>query len=176
MKTVADVMTTQPACCTPESAVVEAARLMRDHDCGVVPVVESMETRRLVGVVTDRDIVVRLVAEGRSLPEAVVRDCLTAQVRTLPPDATLEACRRTMEQSGIRRVPIVDGSGKIVGIVALADVAEEIPEAELGRTLTEVSEPDSRQLYSEVNEDTRAGAHITPVDDPVAQRAIVPPT
>ena len=165
MATLADVMTRHPICCTPRDSVVDAARIMRDEDCGIVPIVEDRSTMRLVGVATDRDIVIRAIANGRNPYECTVRECATERVHALPAEASLKECRQLMESRQIRRVPVVDESQTLIGIVAMADLAEEVDDDKLGELLTEVSEPDSRQLYSEVNEDNRAGETVTDVMD-----------
>jgi CBS domain-containing protein len=172
MATVADIMTPNPTCCTPRSSMLEAARIMRDHDCGIVPIVEDETTMRLVGVITDRDIVVRLIAEGRNPLESSVSDCITRGVHTLHPNDSLRDCRQLMEGQHVRRIPIVDGSDRLIGIVAMADLAEEIEDDKLGKTLAEVSEPDNRQLYSEVHEDTSTGNTITSDTDPVNEHSV----
>lgn len=176
MPNLGDIMTANPTACTPDATATQAARTMRDHDCGIVPVVEDPGTMRLVGVVTDRDIAVRLAAEGRDPAVASVQECWTQQVASLPITAGIDECRRLMEARQVRRVPIVDEQGALVGIVSMADLAQEVSDQALGITLAEVSEPDRRQLYGEVNETSQTGNTVTWVDDPVAQRAIIPPS
>jgi CBS domain-containing protein len=170
MATLADVMTRRPICCIPTDNVVDAARIMRDEDCGIVPIVEDMTTMRLVGVVTDRDIVIRCVSQGRNPKECTVGEIGTERVHALPAGASLKECRQLMESCQVRRVPVVDESEMLIGIVSMADLAEELDDAKLGHTLTEISEPDSRHLFSEVNEDKRSGGTMTSITDEKQRR------
>ncbi len=138
---VKDVMTANPACSTRETPLHEVARLMLDHDCGEIPIVESHERKATVGVVTDRDIVCRVVAKGQNPTEATAEDAMTSPAVTVTPDTALEECSRIMEQKQIRRVPVVDENGLCVGIVALADIALQAKSGMAGEVVKEVSEP-----------------------------------
>jgi CBS domain-containing protein len=116
-----DVMTRDPRTVTPETSARDAARLMKDEDVGIIPVVEG-DSCRLVGVVTDRDLAVRLIAEGRD-GETRVRDVMSGgKIATCTPDQDLNAAMDTMASEQLRRIPIVDERGSLVGIVAQADV------------------------------------------------------
>ena len=140
-----ELMTTSPACCTPESTVREAARLMLEHDCGCIPVVEK-GTNRLVGVVTDRDIACRCVAEGKG-PDARVQEIMTTDPRCCHPEDDVAAVEQIMMQAQIRRVPVVDARGDCVGMIAQADLAvkdEKVSDSELGRVVERISEPGHR--------------------------------
>jgi CBS domain-containing protein len=170
MATVAEIMTRNPETVTPDSSLMEVARIMRDHDTGIVPIVESGGTLRLVGVITDRDIVIRAVADGKT--DGRAEDCMTDRVQWLTPEASTDECMRLMEGSQVRRIPIVDASMRLVGIVSMADLADVVSEDRLGNTLEEISEPDSRQLYSEVNELGRAGNQVQPVQTPTDKQDI----
>ena len=118
-----DIMTAHPAHVTPGDPIGTAAALMREHDVGIIPVVDNHVTLRLVGVVTDRDIVVRCVAHHHDLG-CSVRDHMTAHsVRAVYPDESLDEVLATMERARIRRVPVVDDDGRLVGIIAQADLA-----------------------------------------------------
>jgi CBS domain-containing protein len=139
-----DVMTTDPACCTPESTAREAARMMRDNDCGCVPVVEG-DSKRVVGVVTDRDIACRCVAEGKG-PETAVREIMTKDPQCCHPGDDIAAVEQTMMQAQVRRVPVVDAKGNCVGMIAQADLAlndEAANDSEIGRVVERISEPGS---------------------------------
>lgn len=141
-----ELMTTSPACCTPESTVREAARLMLEHDCGCIPVVEKGGTR-LVGVVTDRDIACRCVAEGGG-PQTPVKEVMTADPRCCHPEDDVAAVEQIMMQAQIRRVPVVDARGDCVGMIAQADLAVHegaASESELGRVVERISEPGHRE-------------------------------
>lgn len=137
--TVASVMTAAPACCTPNSSLPEVARLMVDNDCGEIPVVEDMVSRKLAGVITDRDIATRIVAEGRNSAEARASDCMTSPCVSVTTDTSLNGCCDVMEANKIRRVPVVDDQGGVVGIVSLADVVRNASAATTAAVVKEVS-------------------------------------
>jgi CBS-domain-containing membrane protein len=117
---VRDIMTPRPRCRSPDAMLEEAARMMLETDVGEIPV--SDEGLRAVGVITDRDIVVRCVATGGDPRNTSVQSCMTAPALTLTEDASLEECARLMAGQQLRRVPIVDANGTICGIVAQADL------------------------------------------------------
>jgi CBS domain-containing protein len=119
---VQDVMTRDPRTVSPEASAREAATIMREEDVGIVPVVEGS---RLIGVVTDRDLAVRLVADGRD-GNTTVRDVMSSRkIATCRPDEDLERVMDTMAREQVRRIPIVDERGSLVGIVAQADVVRK---------------------------------------------------
>jgi CBS domain-containing protein len=134
-----DLMTKDPACCTPETGLQEVARLMVDNDCGEIPVVDSKRTMRPVGVVTDRDIVVRSVAEGSNPLEMEAGDVMSSPVVTVSPDTSVEDVADRMEEHQLRRVPVVDDAGTICGIVAQADIARHANPREVAEVVKEVS-------------------------------------
>ena len=136
---VKDIMTPDPACCTPNSKLQEAAQMMVDHDCGEIPVVDDLENYMPVGVVTDRDIVCRTVAKGLNPLEMQVADCMSAPLVSVTPEHSLDKCYQVLEENQIRRVPVVDDAGRICGIVALADIAERASKADSGEVLQQVS-------------------------------------
>jgi len=138
---VKDVMTANPACCTPDTRLPEVAKLMVDNDCGEIPVVENKESRIPVGVVTDRDIVCRTVAKDKNPLELTAADCMSTSIVTVTPDTPVQECCRIMEEKQIRRVPVVDANGACCGIVALADLAREAKSGVAGQVVKEVSEP-----------------------------------
>jgi CBS domain-containing protein len=140
---VSDIMTPDPACCTPESTAREAATLMKEHDCGSIPVVENQQSKRLVGTVTDRDLAVRGLAAGKG-PETRVRELMTEAPVTCGPNDEVEIVREVMVARLVRRVPVVDENGKVVGIVAQADIAREegaASDQEVGRIVEAISDP-----------------------------------
>ncbi len=138
---VKDVMTPDPACCTPETSLTEVAGLMVENDCGEIPVVESNSSRLPLGVITDRDIVCRIVATGDNPAEKTAADCMSTNVITVTPDTSLEECCQIMEGKLIRRVPVADEKGNICGIVSLADIARQAQKSVTGEVVKEVSEP-----------------------------------
>jgi CBS domain-containing protein len=138
-------MTPDPACCTPDSTAREAATLMREHDCGSIPVVEGSQSKRLIGTVTDRDLAVRGLAAGKG-PETPVRELMTEAPITTAPDDEIEVVREVMVSRMVRRVPVVDENGTVVGIVAQADIAREdgaASDQEVGRIVEAISDPRS---------------------------------
>jgi CBS domain-containing protein len=140
---VGDIMTPDPACCTPESTAREVAMLMKEHDCGSIPVVENQEKRRLVGTVTDRDLAIRGLAAGKG-PETPVRQLMTIAPITSAPEDEVETVREVMIARRVRRVPVVDRNGAVVGIVAQADIALEegaASDQEVGRIVEAISDP-----------------------------------
>ena len=136
-----DLMTANPACCTPDSTAQQAAQLMEENDCGCIPVVEDEESRFLVGVVTDRDIALRGVAQGRS-PETPIRDLMSTDVSAVRPEDELAAIEELMAELQVRRVPVVDEDGCCIGIIAQADLALEDQESDgvVGHVVEKISE------------------------------------
>ena len=134
-----EIMSKNPRSVTPETAIQEAARLMKDENVGVLPVVESASSKRLLGVITDRDITVRVVAEGRS--SASVRDAMTSGVKTAKADDSMKDVMALMADEQVRRVPIVDDRGELVGIVAQADIVLEGDDKRAEETIEEISRP-----------------------------------
>lgn len=136
-----DVMTSNPAVCTPDMPIEQVARLMVQHNCGEIPVVDRAE--RPVGVITDRDIVCRLVAQGRNPLAYTAEFCMTDPVVTVRDDATLAEVLSVMERHQIRRVPVVDNEGACVGIVSQADLAWSSRESDVAQLVREVSRDSS---------------------------------
>jgi CBS domain-containing protein len=140
---VSDIMTPDPACCTPGTTAREVALLMKEYDCGAIPVVDAMETKRLIGIVTDRDLAIRGLAESKG-PETATRELMSSAPIASAPDDEVEVVREVMVARMVRRVPVVDGNGVIVGIVAQADIAIEegaASDQEVGRIVEAISEP-----------------------------------
>ena len=133
------VMTPNPACCTAATPLRDVARLMRDHDCGQIPVVD--EAQRPIGVVTDRDIAMRVVAEGRSTNDATAGDAMSRPACTITTETSLADCVTLMESEQVRRVPVVDAGGKLAGIVSIADLALAGKRDATAEVVREVSEP-----------------------------------
>jgi CBS domain-containing protein len=138
---VKEVMTADPACCVPETGLQEVAKMMVDHDCGEIPVVESKEKKHPVGVITDRDIVCRTVALGTNPLDLTVGDCMSKPCVTVTPEMSVEECSKILEENKIRRVPVVDTAGSCCGIVALADIALNTQSGIAGEVVKEVSQP-----------------------------------
>lgn len=136
---ISEIMTRDPACGVPESSLEEIARLMVQKDCGAIPIVRDRESRKLVGVVTDRDITCRSLANSRNPMELTANDVMTTILFTLTPEATLDECCDLMEKNQVRRMLVIDDRGACVGIVAQADIARVAPENETAELVRDVS-------------------------------------
>jgi CBS domain-containing protein len=143
-KTARDIMTPDPACCTPTMTLDQVARMMVQNDCGEIPVIDASE--RPIGVVTDRDIVCRVVAEGKNPMAHTVETCMTQPVVTVKPDDPIDKVVATMEQYQIRRVPVTDEKGCCAGIVSQADIARAERLTEIGELVREVSQASGRTV------------------------------
>jgi CBS domain-containing protein len=137
---VREIMTPNPATCTPETPVQEVTRTMEQRDCGSLPIVTSAGTG-IVGTITDRDIVIRAVAKGRNPLELTAESCMTSPAVTITDEADVDDCVKLMEARKIRRVPVVDAQGSLVGIVAQADIALHESRKETGELVRDLSEP-----------------------------------
>ena len=136
---VRDIMTTDPQCVTERDGIIDAARIMKSEDAGVVPVIDG--DRKLVGIITDRDIVVRLVAEGRNPLDCKVNEAMTKHIRSVGEDATVDDVLGIMRSANVRRVPVCDKSDHIVGIVSMGDLAVETQEkGKVGDVVQDISE------------------------------------
>jgi len=138
-----EVMTSRPACCTPDTPLQEVAHLMVAHDCGEIPVCDAKG--QPVGVVTDRDITVRTVAQGLNPLEKKARDVMSSPCHTVDEDCSLGDCCERMESLQLRRMLVVDGNGRLCGIVALADVALHAGKKDTGALVQDVSKPGLRR-------------------------------
>ena len=133
---VREIMTTDITSASPDTTLEDVARMMKDEDVGAIPVLEDGELR---GIITDRDIVVRGIAEGLDPSESTVDDVISEEVHTIEPDADAEEAARLMSERQIRRLPVVE-EGELVGIVAIGDIAvKQGDERVSGEALEEVS-------------------------------------
>jgi CBS domain-containing protein len=121
-----EVMTRDPVTCEPTDSIVRVAQMMKAQDVGAVPVVESASSRRLVGIVTDRDVVVKVVAAGRSVENATVRDAMSNNPATCREDEDVSRAVSLMAERKVRRIPVIDGAGILCGIIAQADIATRV--------------------------------------------------
>jgi CBS domain-containing protein len=136
-KSISETMTSNPCSIDADKPVSYAAKMMRDEDVGLAPVVEG---DRLVGTLTDRDIAVRVVAEGRDPESTSVREVASNDVVTVNPDQELDEALRLMAEHQVRRLPVVEENGRLVGVVAQADVAEHAEPSDAGRMVEEISD------------------------------------
>ena len=137
-KTVRDAMTPNPRCISRSTSVVIAARMMEDEDVGSLPVVENDDL--LVGIVTDRDVALRVVAAGRDPGSTQVGDILTENPIYAYPDEPLDEALEHMAYRRVRRLPVVD-SDRLIGMLAQADVVHEVKDKKAGRLVEEISQP-----------------------------------
>jgi len=136
-----EVMTREPVCCEPGDPVARAADMMRQHDVGSLPVVESRNTGRLVGIVTDRDLVTKVVAGNRDVGSATVRDAMTSNPASVRENDDLDRAMSLMKDRQVRRMPVVDETGRLSGIIAQADVATRVHhDKETGQLVEAISE------------------------------------
>jgi CBS domain-containing protein len=136
---IAEVMSDRPRAVTPQTSVQEAAQLMEQEDVGSLPVVE--EGTRLVGIVTDRDLAVRVVARGSNPEQTQVGEVASTDVVALTPEHDLDDALKLMAREQVRRLPIVAGENELVGMVAQADVARATNEKSAGEVVEAISEP-----------------------------------
>jgi len=130
MKKCNEVMTKDPVCCLPNDSVAKAAELMKSEDIGSIPVIENEQTRKLVGIVTDRDLALEIVAEGLDAKSTKVETVMTRKVVTCLADDDLQKALDAMAEHQLRRIPVVDNDNKILGIIAQADVATRVDQPE----------------------------------------------
>jgi CBS domain-containing protein len=135
---VRDVMTPSPQTCGPDTPVADVARLMASEDVGSVPIVQG---ERLIGILTDRDVAVRVVAAGKDAISLPVGGVASREVVTVKPDQPLDQALKLMASHQIRRVPVVEEGQRLVGILAQADVALAVDETRTGEIVEEISEP-----------------------------------
>jgi CBS domain-containing protein len=133
-------MSPDVAYCLPDDSLVDVARLMVTHDCGEIPVVEP-GTYKPLGVVTDRDIVCRTIAEARDPLELTAKNCMSSPAITVTPDMALDACCQLLEGHMIRRAPVVDDGGRCCGIVSQADLATKAAKSLTAEMVRQVSQP-----------------------------------
>jgi CBS domain-containing protein len=121
-----EVMTRDPVCCEPADPISKAAELMKRKDVGSVPVVSDASDGRLIGILTDRDIVVKVLADGRSVDNATVRDAMTSNPVSCREDDDVSRAVSLMEERQVRRMLVVGTDGRLAGIIAQADIATRL--------------------------------------------------
>jgi CBS domain-containing protein len=136
-QSIRDLMTEKPCSIDADKSVAYAAKMMRDEDVGLAPIVEG---ERLIGTLTDRDITIRVVAEGKDAEQTTVREVASTNIVTIDPQQNLDEALRLMAQHQVRRLPVVEEDGKLVGVVAQADVARGGDDTKTGQVVQEISE------------------------------------
>jgi CBS domain-containing protein len=134
-----EVMSPNPVCCVPSDSAQRAARTMCDNNVGSIPIVLDEESRKLVGVITDRDLCCSVVAEGLDPESVTVEKFMTLNPVTCREGEDIESCERLMQEHQIRRMPIVDAQERVIGIVAQADLALKDKPERVSKTVAEIS-------------------------------------
>ena len=141
MKTCSEFMTQDPVCCLPGDSAAKAAQLMKNENIGSIPVIENGQSRTLVGIVTDRDLALTIVADGQDAKSTLVEAVMTRRLVTCRADDDLEKALSAMAEHQLRRIPVVDSENRIVGIIAQADVATRVDESQrTGEMVKEISQ------------------------------------
>ncbi|MGH3079858.1 MAG: CBS domain-containing protein [Gaiellaceae bacterium] len=136
-KAIREVMTSNPCTIDADKPVSDAAKMMRDEDVGLAPIVEG---DRLVGTLTDRDIATRVVAEGRDPDSTPVKEVASTDIVTIDPEQDLDEALRLMADHQVRRLPVVEEDGRVVGVVAQADVARQADDRKTGEVVERISQ------------------------------------
>jgi CBS domain-containing protein len=136
-KKISEVMSPNPCAIAADKPVAYAARMMKDEDVGLAPIIEG---DRLVGTLTDRDIVTRVVAEGKDSQTVTVREVASTDVVTIDPEQNLDEALELMARNQVRRLPVVAEDGRLVGVLAQADVAREAKEKKTGEMVEQISQ------------------------------------
>jgi uncharacterized membrane protein/CBS domain-containing protein len=136
---VSEIMTKDPTYCVPTTGLKDVAQMMLEHDCGAIPVIENPETKKPVGVVTDRDITIDTVAHGKNPLHMTAGEIMTFPVLTVTPDTSVDDCCTKMEDNMVRRMVVVDQNGSCCGIVAQADIARNAPQFETAELVKDIS-------------------------------------
>jgi CBS domain-containing protein len=141
MGKIKEIMSQKIKCCTPDSSLQEVAQMMKESDCGEIPVVENRENQKPVGVITDRDITIRSLGVGKNPMDLKARDCMTSKVISTSENSSVEDCLKLMEENQIRRLVVTDKEGRCCGLISQADIARSLGEAEAGKLIKEISRP-----------------------------------
>ncbi len=137
-----EIMTVDPACVTPDATIRDAVEIMKEHDCGAVPVIRAAKDRRLVGILTDRDVALHIFTSGSREP-ALVNQAMRAPVVTVTRETPVETCCHRMTDAQVRRLVVITEQGECIGVIAQADLARHLPAEEVGALVKRISE-DSR--------------------------------
>ena len=138
---VQEVMSRQPVCCLSRDTAQVVAKILRDEDIGSLPVVSDRSLAHLEGIITDRDLVCRVISEGLNPQTTTIEAFITRNPVTCRPEQSLESCEKLMQTHQIRRIPVVDKNGCCVGILSQADVARSEAADKVHKTLAEISRP-----------------------------------
>jgi len=145
---VRDVMTPDPVCCTPDDTAQKVARMLKDQNIGSVPVVLDQASRKLVGIITDRDLCCNIVAEGKNPVNTRIDRMSTINPVSCRDGENIANCETLMQEHQVRRIPVVDGEGRCIGIVSQADVALKEKPEKVSKTVTEISKTVPGEIVS----------------------------
>jgi CBS domain-containing protein len=136
-----EIMTKDPECCLPSDTVMQAAQLMKSEDVGPIPIVESKDGKKLTGIITDRDLAIKVVAEARDPKTTQIEEIMSEGLVTCRENDDIQSVLQLMQDNQIRRIPVVDKGDHLVGIIAQADVATRLrsPKA-VGKVVEQISE------------------------------------
>jgi CBS domain-containing protein len=137
---VQDLMTQNPDCCTPQTSLREVAKMMVKDDCGSIPVVENQESRQLIGIVTDRDIVCRTIAQDKNPLEAFAEVAMSQPVVSIRPETSIKECLKLMEENMVRRLPVIDDMGRCIGMVSQGQLARRGELKDVAHMVKQVSQ------------------------------------
>jgi CBS domain-containing protein len=138
---VRETMTPNPVCCLPTDSAQKVAKTLCENDVGSIPVVNDQQSRTLVGMITDRDLCCSVIAAGLD-PKTTAIEKYSLNPVTCRDGENLDSCERLMQEHQIRRIPIVDGEGRVIGIVSQADLALKDKPEKVAKTVAEVSKPE----------------------------------
>ena len=141
-----EVMSTNPACCTPTDTIQNVAKMMCDRNVGSIPVVDDQQSRTLLGMITDRDLCCSVLARGLDPKTTRVQEFITYNPVSCRDGENIDKCERVMQEHQIRRVPVVDGENRVIGIVAQADVALKEKPEKVHKTVAEISKSRSPEI------------------------------
>jgi len=140
---VRDAMTPDPVCCLTTDSAQKVAGILCKQGVGSIPVVTDLESRKLVGIITDRDLCCSVVANGLNPQSTPIEKFISSNPVTCREDASLDDCEQLMQERQVRRIPIVDGDGRVIGLVSQADLALKDKPEKVGKIVAEVSKPRS---------------------------------
>jgi CBS domain-containing protein len=140
---VREVMTPNPVCCVQTDTAQKVARLLRDSDIGSVPVLQDQQSRKLIGMITDRDLCCSVIADGLDPKSTTIANLITPNPVTCRDGENLDKCERAMQEHRIRRIPVVDGDGRCIGMVSQADLALKEKPEKVSKIVAEISKPES---------------------------------
>jgi CBS domain-containing protein len=135
-----EIMTTNPECCVPTDSVMTAALLMKSEDVGPIPIVVDKEEKKLTGIVTDRDLAIKVVAEARDPKTTQVEEVMSEGLVTCRDNDDVRSVLKLMEENQLRRIPVVDKNDRLQGIIAQADVATRLGNQAAGEVVQQVSQ------------------------------------